>query len=267
MNMNIQAYRDTLRSLPSPSSEVGQKAWRDYLTEHSGLPGPRGNLELAQTVALEGNEAMFAGYLAEFTPQVAPVNSPQEFLYFCGVLGLGRMVAEGKREYLEQLQRCASDPRWRTREGVAMALQNWADPPLSSSRNQNLSAFLEEMERWIQGNYFEQRAAMAAVCEPRLLTDPAIARRVFNLLNSITAGLASAGDRREDSFQALRKALGYGWSVAVAAFPNEGKPAMESWLNSEDKDVRWVMKQNLKKNRLIHMDADWVRRCTVRLDE
>lgn len=115
MNMNIQAYRDTLRSLPSPSSEVGQKAWRDYLTEHSGLPGPRGNLELAQTVALEGNEAMFAGYLAEFTPQVAPVNSPQEFLYFCGVLGLGRMVAEGKREYLEQLQRCASDPRWRAR--------------------------------------------------------------------------------------------------------------------------------------------------------
>ena len=137
---------------------MGRKAWRDYLTEHSGLPGPRGNLELAQAVALEGNEAMFAGYLAEFTPLVAPVNSPQEFLYFCGVLGLGRIVAEGRREYLEQLQRSASDPRWRTREGVAMALQNWADPPLASSRNQNLSALLEEMERWIQGNYFEQRA-------------------------------------------------------------------------------------------------------------
>jgi hypothetical protein len=134
--MKIQEYRDTLRSLPSPSSEAGQIAWRDYLTEHSGLPGPRGNLELAQAVALEGNEAMFAGYLAEFTPQVAPVNSPQEFLYFCGVLGLGQIVAEGKREYLEQLQRSASDPRWRTREGVAMALQNWADPPLASSRNQ-----------------------------------------------------------------------------------------------------------------------------------
>lgn len=265
--MKIQAYRDTLRSLPSLSSEVGQKAWRDYLTEHSGLPGPRGNLELAQAVALEGNEAMFAGYLAEFTPQVAPVNSPQEFLYFCGVLGLGRIVAEGKREYLEQLRRCASDPRWRTREGVAMALQNWADPPLDSSRNQNLSALLEEMERWIQGDFYEQRAAMAAVCEPRLLTDPAIARHIFTLLNSITAGLASAGDRRDDGFQALRKALGYGWSVAVSAFPNEGKPAMESWFNNTDKDVRWVMKQNLKKNRLMHLDVDWVRRCTAKLEE
>ena len=59
--MKIQEYRDTLRSLPAPSSEAGQKAWRDYLIEHSGLPGPRGNLELAQAVALEGNEAMFAG--------------------------------------------------------------------------------------------------------------------------------------------------------------------------------------------------------------
>lgn len=148
-----------------------------------------------------------------------------------------------------------------------MALQNWADPPLASSRNQNLPALLEEMERWIQGNYFEQRAAMASVCEPRLLIDPAIATRIFTLLDRITAGLASANDRRDDDFQALRKALGYGWSVAVSAFADEGKPAMESWLNNVDKDVRWVMKQNLKKSRLMHMDAGWVRRCTAILEE
>jgi hypothetical protein len=265
--MKIQDYRDTLRSLPSLSNEAGQAAWRDYLTEHSGLPGPRGNLELAQAVALEGNETMFAGYLTDFTPQVAPVNSPQEFLYFCGVLGLGRMVAEGKRDYLQQLRHCASDPRWRTREGVAMALQNWADPPLASTHNPNLPALLDEMEQWSRGNYFEQRAAMAALCEPRLLIEPAVARRVFALLDSITAELASASNRRDDGFQALRKALGYGWSVAVAAYPNEGKTAMEAWLNSKDKDVRWLMKQNLKKNRLVHMDADWVRQCAASLEE
>ncbi len=51
------------------------------------------------------------------------------------------------------------------------------------------------MERWIQGNYFEQRAAMAAVCEPRLLTDAASAPRIFTLLDRITAGLASANNR------------------------------------------------------------------------
>jgi hypothetical protein len=33
---------------------------------------------------------------------------------------------------------------------------------------------------------------------------------------------------------------------------------MEKWIGSDDKDVRWIMKQNLKKKRLIRMDEDWV---------
>jgi hypothetical protein len=32
---------------------------------------------------------------------------------------------------------------------------------------------------------------------------------------------------------------------------------MEKWIGSDDKDVRWIMKQNLKKKRLIRMDEDW----------
>jgi len=37
-----------------------------------------------------------------------------------------------------------------------------------------------------------------------------------------------------------------------------GKPLMEKWLASNDKDVRWIMNENLKKARLIRMDAEWV---------
>jgi hypothetical protein len=33
---------------------------------------------------------------------------------------------------------------------------------------------------------------------------------------------------------------------------------MEKWLADPDKDVRWIMQQNLKKNRLVRMDAGWV---------
>ena len=40
--------------------------------------------------------------------------------------------------------------------------------------------------------------------------------------------------------------------------PAEGKPALEHWLASEDADVRWIMRENLKKNRLAKMDAAWV---------
>jgi hypothetical protein len=60
--------------------------------------------------------------------------------------------------------------------------------------------------------------------------------------------------------------MGYCWSVAVAALPDAGKPLMEKWLRSEDKDIRWMMKENLKKNRLARMDAKWVEECMKKLD-
>jgi hypothetical protein len=110
-------YRETLRTLED---------WDSFLLEESGLPGPRGNLELAQAVADEGDETLFRRYLS-FDAEKAPVNSPYEFLAFCGAVGLGRLLAEGKTEVLETLRLCASDPRWRMREGVAMALQRFGE--------------------------------------------------------------------------------------------------------------------------------------------
>ncbi|WP_128859981.1 hypothetical protein [Methanocella paludicola] len=52
-----------------------------YLLSESGLPGPRGNIELAQAVADWGDEALFE-HLLSFKPDVAPVNSPYELLAF-----------------------------------------------------------------------------------------------------------------------------------------------------------------------------------------
>jgi hypothetical protein len=58
-------------------------------------------------------------------------------------------------------------------------------------------------------------------------------------------------------------ALGYCWSVAVVALPEAGKPLMEKWLNSADPDVLWIMRENLRKNRLVKMDPVWVRRLST----
>jgi hypothetical protein len=54
--------------------------------------------------------------------------------------------------------------------------------------------------------------------------------------------------------------LGYCWSVAVVTLPVEGKALMEKWLVKSDKDVQWIMKENLKKARLARMDAEWVKK-------
>ena len=70
---------------------------------------------------------------------------------------------------------------------------------------------------------------------------------------------------KDESFKILRQGMGYCWSIAVAALPDAGKPLMEKWLSSKDKDIRWVMKENLKKNRLIKMDVDWINNCLNKL--
>ncbi len=243
-------YRQALRSLPE---------WDAYLLKESGLPGPRGNIELAQAVADEGQAELFRRFLA-YDPAVAPTGTSAEFLAFCGTLGLGRLVADGERSALPSLRAQAADPRWRIREAVAMALQRWGDA--------DLAGLTAEMQAWARGSRLEQRAAAAALCEPRLLADPRQARRVLRLLNAITASLARAKDRGGPEFAALRQGLGYCWSVAVAALPEPGLAALEKWLASDDKDVRWIMRENLKKARLARLarlDAAWVRRWQSRL--
>lgn len=196
---------------------------------------------------------------ARFDAAEAPTNTPQEFLAFCGVVGLGRLVAEGRHDLLLALRRHASDPRWRMREGVAMALQRWG--------RVDMDGLLAEMAVWSLGTPPEQRAAAAALCEPALLGNPAHAERTLQILDAITASVARSKDRRGEDFRALRKGLAYCWSVAVAADPPAGKPMMEPWLGSEDRDVRWIMRQNLAKRRLVRMDAAWVAAWHARLDQ
>ncbi len=242
-----ERYRETLRALGS---------WDAFLLEESGLPGPRGNIELARAVAEEGQEQLFRRYLL-FDAAKAPTGSSHEFFPFCGVLGLGRLLAEGKMEVLVTLRQCASDPRWRIREAVAMALQRLGAV--------DMRRLLQEMEEWSQGNLLERRAAAAALCEPSLLSEARHANRVLEILGDLTASIRDVEDRKSDEFKALRKGLGYCWSVAVAASPEEGKKAMEKWFSSEDKDVLWIMKENLRKNRLSRMDAEWVEQSKTRL--
>jgi hypothetical protein len=231
----IDEYRSQLREL--------QGDWEPFLARMSGLPGPRGNLELVQAVADEGDRGQFERW----------ARSDDEFLAVCGAVGLGRLLAEGARDVLVPLRKLASDPRWRAREGVAMALQRWGRADMPS--------LLKKMRMWARGSAFEQRAVAAGLCEPALLRDREHVCDVLALLRDITASVEEHRDRRSEGFVALRKGLAYCWSVAVVASPDDGRPVFELLLSSEDPDVRWLVRQNLKKSRLARMDPDWVERC------
>ncbi|SRR6266536_3716509 len=221
--------------------------WEPYLRSRSGLPGPRANLELLQVVADLGTLDLFERYAA----------SGDEFLATCGATGMGRLAAEGRDDLLPRLRALAGDPRWRVREGVVMGLQRIgaADMP----------RLLAEMERWAAGDPLVQRAAAAALCEPALLREPADVRRVLAVLDRVTGSLAGAVERRDEPFRVLRQALAYCWSVAAAALPEAGRPALERWLGSDDRDVRWVMRQNLGKSRIARLGDAWVAAARARV--
>ena len=229
MGATVDRHRRALREIDDLEA---------YLAAHSGLPGPRGNIELAQAVAEELDDATLERLAA----------SGDEFGAFCGVVGLGRAIADGRGDLVPVLRGFAGDERWRVREAVAMALQRWGDA--------DLAAMLDEAEGWGTGSRLEQRAAAAGTCEPRLLRDPVAVRRVLDILDAITATLPGAPDRRTDGYRTLRQALGYCWSVAVAADPVDGLPAFERWHRDPDLDIAWIVRENLGKARLKRALAD-----------
>jgi hypothetical protein len=167
-------------------------------------------------------------------------------------VGLGKLAAQDPKLF-ERIRRYASDPRWRVREAVATGLQLAGD--------QNMDLLLKETRKWSKGNWYEKRAAAAALAEPRLLKEPKHIKEALKILDYITESMESSGETKDESFKVLRQGMAYCWSVVVAALPESGKPLMEKWLSSSDKDILWMMKENLKKNRLARINPDWVKEC------
>lgn len=247
----IEDYREKLRSLP-----LGE--WDGYLCANSNLPGPRGNLELAAAVAEEAPPEWLVGR-GYCDAEDAAGDTPECFVACCAVQGLGRLAAHGDIRAVAIIKRQASDPRWRIRESVAMALQRIGDA--------NMHCLLDIAAELATGGPLEQRAAAAGLAEPRLLEDPTTAPRVIAILDSITQSIAAARERKTDDFHALRQGMGYCWSVVIAAYPDAARPAFERWLPSNDTDVRWMLKENLSKKRLQRMDPAWVAACLRKLDK
>ena len=92
------------------------------------------------------------------------------------------------------------------------------------------------------------------------------ALRVLAGLDRITTRLARPGRTADAEVMVLRQALGYCWSVAAAACPAEGMQAIQRWSASPDRDVRWVVRENLKKNRLVRIDPVWVEGLRAKMD-
>jgi hypothetical protein len=250
-----ESYREPLNKLIDEFLKTANEDdLTKYLTVNSNLPGPRGNLELADAFSDVIKEYSsrepeklwsLSMKLIRFSPNAAPTDNPKEFLVFCGarIIGaLGSSVAFFEKAMVH-LKELATDSRWRTREGVAMALQDLIE---KSSKET-----LKELEKWIEsGNWLVMRAVAAGVAEPALLKEQKTAQAALYLHKQIVVRITTAEEHNLE-FKTLRQGLGYSLSVIVCAVPKGGFEFMRQLAGSKDADILWIVKENIKKNRLI----------------
>lgn len=242
-----------------------------YLAANSNLPGPRGNLELAHAFAsvaaahCDKNPRgvwAFCKELVAIQPAEAPTNDPREFLPFCGARAMGVIASDQTKllpEALSILRGLSRDPRWRTRESVAMALQSLLQGQPART--------LKALRTWIvPGDWLAMRAVAAGVAEPAVLRNRSIAEAGLELHKMIFERLLAAKDRGSPEFKVLRQGLEYSLSVVVHALPDEGFEFMRLLTDADHPDVVRILRENLKKARLVKNHAEKVDRIAQLLE-
>ena len=248
---------NTLSSLVERALMGNQRPLEFYLRDNSHLPGPRANLELADDVsyllaaAVPGRADKvrpLLNYFASSEGKLIASNTPEEFVLLCGIISVGKCAAIQPAWRIETcvlLNHSACSPCWRVREGAAIAYQHLlkADAQETISQLTYLAT---------TGNYLQQRAAIAAIAEPPLLHDVDILDTALDLQRIVLERTRTVplAERRNEDFRILRRTLGYTLSVVTAASPEQGFALMRECAAWRDNDIRWVLRENLRKKRL-----------------
>lgn len=220
---------------------------KNFIIENSNLPGPRGNLELAFAFADVYGDFNTLQEWISITEDMADVNDPKSFLAFCSAVCLGKLYTKKKNtKIISILKNSANDGRWRMREAVAFGFQIIGENDF------------DEMKRifsdWIKkSNNFEKRAILVSLAHPPILNEYN-AEFCFDITDIILKQL-----NNDIGFEVLKKGLDFTISVFAAANPKTGFRFIEKWIG-KDKVIDKIMKENLKKNRLIKKNPEMVKK-------
>ncbi len=216
-----------------------------FIIANSNLPGPRGNLELAFGLAEIYNDLDVLLRWTRITEDQADVNNPKSFLAFCSAVCLGKIHTKNKEQkIITILKNLANDGRWRMREAVAFGFQYIGEDDF----NELKSIFSE----WIrESNNFEKRAMLVSLAHPIFLNEEN-SKFCFEIAEFVLKKMD-----RENNFDVLRKGLEFTISVFVAANPKLGFNFMKRWIG-KDKVIDKIIKENLKKNRVVRKNPDEV---------
>lgn len=213
-------------------ASLPRSEWLGYLRKHSGLPGPRANLRLMKDIML----------MLDTDTAYEWASTEDEYAAMCGAAALAAQATT--EDIQEKLIPSVLEHRWRVREGVVHGLQ------LLFEREPRIASKI--VESWASDSQpLVIRAAIATICEPRLLKVSSNCSQALLLCSRATETLKNTplDQRKTAEFRVLRQALGYCWSVAVSHCPAQGIPLFKS-LDTSDADIAWIVRENLKKKRL-----------------
>lgn len=222
----------------------------DYLKQNSRLPGPRANLELLYEFIENATDSEIDNCMS--IADSVTLNSPSEFVLFCGIAAFIKRTARLQRTVDVDLSNYTNHESWRIRESVCIGFQR-SKPYLSPNE------MMKSLSKLKNESALDKRAYFATLCDPILLNDYIKPSDVLSDLLDVTVDCFNMSAKLDSELIVLRKALGYCFSVAICADEIFGKQTFEKLLNYTDsKHILWIVRENLKKNRLIKLDAEWV---------
>ncbi|MCL2260303.1 MAG: hypothetical protein FWC15_02995 [Fibromonadales bacterium] len=209
------------------------------LEKESKLPGPAANLSLLKQFLKEATAEQVALCLSVLDKKPDP-DSPATFVAMCGVAASANP---------EVLRKAANSDNKRIRESAALGFQNLG--------LKDLGKLYSTFESWENANLLEKRCIAATLCEGALIKTPEMAEKILGVLNEYMELIELEKKVKSDEYKVFKKAMGYCISVAVAASPEKGKEFFEGWMRSPSSEIRWVLSENLKHDRLRKMDSVW----------
>jgi len=269
----VEQIQDDLLPLLESFFESGKSSrLESYIVANRNLPSPRANLELAYALSGLLDEIkkkdlakLFSLFIewGSISSKQAPVNDPKEFLPFCAARAIGKIgsIEEKFRPKAVNLLRDYSkDNRWRMREAVTMGLQFLLD--------KYPQQMVDQFNIWIKDeNFLELRAVVTAYADPALLTRKVISQNGLKTHRKVLDIVHASEDRKSDEFKALRKALGYTFSLIATIYTPNSFGVMKKLAATGDKDLQWIVRENMKKKRLITKFPDKVKEVEKLLDK
>jgi len=228
---------------------------RSLLEKHSGLPGPRANLELAVALGDAAADAGAAGRKlllewAQLGPDEAPHGARAEYVPVAALCALGVVAVrpDERQRCVAVLHDAALDSRWRLREAAALGLQRLGEL--------ETPALVEVLQPWVDEADLVVRLVMVTTAHPPILHEAGVRALGWD---AAERALERVRRRRTESAETLRvltAALSFVPSVYTAAEPRENFRRLGRWAEAHEPAVKKIVVANLRKARLAKRHPD-----------